>query len=107
MREPRKVERREAPGPAQGVRAPDPAGELALLVRARRVLLADPARTLALTEQHLRDYPQGAFAEEREVLAIESLVRTGEKERARARMQRFASGFPNSTHLSRIRALLE
>jgi len=72
--------------------------------------LHDPrrsARTLELTDEHLRDYPRGAFSEEREVLAIEALVRTGEKERARARMQRFASGFPNSTHITRIRALLE
>ena len=91
----------------EAARATDPAGELALLMRARRVLLADPARTIELTDEHLHEYPHGAFSEEREVLAIAALVRTGDKERARARMQRFASLFPNSTHSARIRALLE
>ena len=107
----REITRRARPrvsnpvSPAVG--ASDPAAELALLVRARRVLLANPARTLELVEEHARTYPTGDFAEEREVLAIEALVRTEERERARGRMLSFIRSFPGSTHVARLRALLE
>jgi hypothetical protein len=111
VRKPERPRRMPAPAPTplepSASSAMDPAAELALLVRARRVLQANPARTLELTEEHARNYERGAFAEEREVLAIEALIRTQEREGARERFERFALAFPNSTHLARIRALLK
>lgn len=83
------------------------AAELALLVRARRVVLSTPLRTLELTEQHARLYPRGAFAEEREVLAIEALVRADQKAEAAARTRRFRRSFPRSTHGAQLEALLQ
>ncbi len=85
--------------------AADATAELALLRRARRVLASDPSAALGLTNEHLRSYPDGMFAEERELLAIEALSqrdRAAAIERARA----FANKYPRSVHQPRIEAAL-
>ena len=87
--------------PQQSMGASDPAAELALLMRARRVLLTTPLRTLELTEEHARDYPHGAFAEEREVLAIEAMVRADQREQA-ARVRGASRGPSRAPHTSTI-----
>ncbi|MDB4973885.1 MAG: hypothetical protein JWN48_2226 [Myxococcaceae bacterium] len=86
-------------------RRADPVAELALLAQARRALLTQPAHALEFTEVHARDYPQGTFGEEREVLAIESLFRLGLTDEAKQRAAAFEQRFPNSTqraHLARM-----
>jgi hypothetical protein len=85
----------------------DPVAELALLSRARRVLLASPERALALTDEHARSYPQGALAEEREVLAIEALVKAGRRDEAQKRRDEFARTHPRSAHLARLGVILD
>ena len=97
---------RRAPALAVVSAASDPAAELALLSRARRVLTSSPARTLALTTEHAQTYPRGVFAEEREVLAIEALVRAGQTEQAKARATAFTKAHPRSAHLERIGVIL-
>jgi hypothetical protein len=92
--------------PAAKAGASDPARELALLTRAKRLLASDPAHALALAEQHAQLYPRGAFAEEREVIAIEALMRAEAREAARARAQAFRASYPRSTHLDRVRVVL-
>ncbi|MFT3925102.1 MAG: hypothetical protein QM778_21380 [Myxococcales bacterium] len=101
-----RVKPAELPTVTPEVEKHDPAAELSILMRARRVLLADPGRTLELAEEHAREYPRGAFAEEREVLAIEALVRTGKQPAAAQRAQAFGKDFPKSTHRTRIQQLV-
>jgi hypothetical protein len=86
--------------------ASDPVAELALLTRARRVLLTDPARTLELVSEHHALYPRGQFAEEREVIAVEALTRAGQADAARARGSAFFRAYPSSAHAVRMRELL-
>jgi hypothetical protein len=83
----------------------DPAGELKLLQRARRAVVVAPEAALALAEEHARTYPQGDFAEERELLAIEALSHT-DREAAHARARAFAASYPHSVHAARIQVLL-
>jgi hypothetical protein len=84
---------------------PPPSAELALLVPARKLVAVDAARALALAEQHAREHARGAFAEEREVIAVEALVRLGRTAQARARVRAFAGLYPGSSHLAHLREL--
>lgn len=77
------------------------------LIRQAEAARADSARALDLLQEHARLYPAGALAQEREALAIELLLRTGELARASSRAGRFAAQHPGSAHLPRLRALLE
>lgn len=65
------------------------------------------SEALAILARHEQLYPRGALAQEREVLAIEVLLKAGNAAQARARAQRFEAANPGSAHLSRLRALLE
>ena len=80
--------------------------ELTLLARARRALLVQPERALALAEQHARSYPSGTFREEREVLAIESLAKLSRIMEARQRVRVFDTDFPSSTHRAHLAQLV-
>ena len=91
-------------GAPAGVAAPPNEG--ALLLRARQELASDPAGTLALTEEHARRFPGGTLAPEREVLAIEALVRLGRTPDARARLAAFHDRFPQSPHLAHLDSIV-
>jgi hypothetical protein len=99
---------RRLPSPAPSVIAPvdDSEADVTLVQSAHAALASDPARTLALCAEHARRFPNGLMAQEREVLAIEALVKTGRMSDARARADRFAASYPSSTHLRRIHAVL-
>jgi hypothetical protein len=84
----------------------DPAEELALLTRAKRVLPSDPQAALNLTREHTARFPRGVFREEREVLAIEALARGGQRGRAMSRANAFRQAYPRSTHLDRLAVVL-
>lgn len=86
--------------------AVDAEGELALLQRSRAALRGDPVAALALAEQHARAYPHGMFAQEREVLAVEALLRSHARAAAFARAHAFVGSHPDSPYAPRIRALL-
>lgn len=60
----------------------------------------------ALASQLPRSQFQGVFAEEREVLAVEALIRAGKAEAARARGERFLRAHPKSAHRVRLEELL-
>jgi hypothetical protein len=85
----------------------DPLAELALLQRARRVLAQQPARTLALAQEHLQHFPRGAFSEERELLAIEALAALSQRAEAERRARAFRQQFARSIHLKRVAELIE
>jgi hypothetical protein len=85
----------------------DPAAELALLQRARRVLEANPARALALAEEHAVTYRRGVLVEERELLAVEALVRLGRTAQAQQRARNFSRAYPHSVHHTRLGVILK
>lgn len=85
----------------------DAVEELKLLTRARRVLPSRPETTLALSVEHAELYPRGVLAEEREVLAIEALLKLARPNEARQRARAFMRSFPNSSQRARLAALLE
>ena len=84
----------------------DPVLELALLTKARRVLTVQPHTALEIAAEHERDYPQGLLTEEREVIAIEALVKLGRRAQAAQRAQRFLARFPGSAQRARLDQLL-
>lgn len=98
--------------------APEPAGqeaasadgafqrELELLARGRRIVASAPARALQLTAEHALRYRDGVLAQEREVLAIDALMRLGRRELARARARSFAARYPDSAYRVRLAAEL-
>ncbi len=80
--------------------------ELALLEEARVALATDPARTLALADAHAKRFARPTFAQERERLAIDALVRQGRIADAEQRAAQFEAKYPDSAHLARVRALV-
>lgn len=80
--------------------------ELSMLAHARRALLNEPERALALTAEHARSYPHGTFEEEREVIAIESLFKLARFREARARARVFEASFPRSAHNAHLAKLI-
>jgi len=79
-------------------RGPRGPSEAALLEAARAALGSNPARALALTREHARRYPRGILAQEREVIAIEALRRSGQSRAAHERASEFQREFPGSPH---------
>jgi hypothetical protein len=79
--------------------------ELSLIERAE-ASRTRPIEALAFLAKHEEIYPRGALAQEREVLAIELLLKAGKSSQAEARAERFADVYPRSAHLPHLRALL-
>jgi hypothetical protein len=107
VRESDKTSLPTAPRRTSSLAPSDPLAELALLDRARRVMATNPARALALSEQHRQSYRSGQFAEERELLAIEALVRLHQPEAAERRARAFSRAHPNSVHAHRLEVILQ
>jgi hypothetical protein len=81
--------------------------ERAILDGARSALAAgDAPRALSLLDEHARRFPRPQLGEEREALAIQSLVAAGRYDDARARAARFRTAAPNSLFLPAIDASL-
>lgn len=91
---------RDAPPPAE------PVPEIELLRRAQDALTASPADALRAAEDHARAYPRGMLAQEREVIAIDALVRLGRRSEAEARAARFRERWPTSAQVRRIDTLV-
>ncbi|MFO0677081.1 MAG: hypothetical protein U0169_11125 [Polyangiaceae bacterium] len=71
--------------------------ERGLLEEARRAFaVGDPERALRLTDEHATRYPDGHLAEEREALAIRSMVASGRRGAATTRADRFRARHPDS-----------
>jgi hypothetical protein len=80
--------------------------ELALLRRAQTELRVAPARALLLADEHAARFAGGALDQEREVIAIDALLRLGRRGEATARAERFRQKYPRSAHERRIDVLL-
>lgn len=72
--------------------------EAELLERARGVLASNPARALAITDQHRARFPAGVLTQEREVIAIQALKHLGRTDEAARRAADFARHYPNSAY---------
>jgi hypothetical protein len=83
-----------------------PEDELSLLQRSRASLRGDAATALQLTEQHARDYPAGLFVQERELLAIQALLKQRRDAEASARAERFVAAYSTSAYAARVREML-
>jgi hypothetical protein len=75
-----------------------PETELALLKQARNALNGDPLNAYALSERCAREFPRGAFAQEREFIAISALHRLGRDSEAERRADSFRSRYPRSAY---------
>ena len=76
--------------------------EGALLQRAHAAISSDQAQALAFAAEHARRFPNGVLVEEREVIAIEALVRLERMAEARGRAERFFSTFAGSAYRQRV-----
>jgi hypothetical protein len=81
--------------------------EASFLRRTRAALVADPALALRMTEEHASRYPRGVLLQERDVIAIDALVRLGRRDEARARATTFHARYPSSAHASHLAAIVE
>jgi len=97
--------------PTGSTRAPGPNGE----VNAERLVLdeartaftrGDPEAALRAVEAHERAHPSGQLTEEREALAVRTLVALGRISAARERGARFAARYPGSMMLPAVEAAL-
>lgn len=80
-----------------------PPTEISLLRSAQVALQARPREAFQLTQQHRKLYPSGVFAQERDALAIQALMRSGDTEQARSLAQAFIRSYPSSPHAHRFR----
>ena len=81
--------------------------ELSLLRQAQEAVATAPARALSLCATHAERFGGGVLGQEREVIAIDALLRLGRVTEARQRAERFRVTFPGSAHTRRIDAALE
>lgn len=100
----------ELEGPARSRPEPSRQGSLseeaALLARAREQVAGDPARALVLSKQHQTQFPEPSLAAERDVIAVESLLRLGRRHEAEARAHALIDSAPNSIYARRLERLL-
>lgn len=81
--------------------------EVDLLRSARAALASRPREAFAITQEHREQYPRGMFAQERDALAIEALMRAGEMSTARTLAERFVREHPSSPHAHRFRETMD
>jgi len=81
--------------------------EVEILKRARNALDRAPAEALGLTDRCRAEYPRGAFAPEREFIAISALARLGRRAETATRAAAFRRSFPRSAYWQKIERLLE
>lgn len=94
----------EAPAAtAQDARDADLAAERALVDRARSALArGDTGASLEAVAAHEARFPRGRLTEERELVAIQALVRRGESGAAKARADRFRKAHPKSVFVPAV-----
>ena len=96
-----------APAPAPVAEVVREEGEASFLRRAKVALATDPAHALRITDEHPVRYPRGVLLQEREIIAIEALIRLGRAHDARGRAASFRSRYPASAHHGHLDAQIE
>jgi len=92
--------------PAVALPPPDPALEVSLLQDAHDALARAPDVALAKCAEQERLFPKSTVAQEREVIAIDALLRLHRDPEARVRAAAFSARFPGSASQRRVDALL-
>lgn len=85
---------------------PSIADEAKLLELARTQLAQDPARALEFVQRHLQLHPNGQLSAERELIAVEALLRLGRRPEAEQRAAPRLQQAPLSLYARRLRKLL-
>ena len=78
-----------------------------ILDEAQRALQSDPERAIAHAQRHRLRFPDGLYAQEREVIAIDALLQLQRPAAAQRRARAFLKLFPGSSHRTRVTAQLE
>lgn len=90
------------PRPVASV-APDLREEIRLLDEVRSAVRAgDGSQALALLGKYARRYPRGQFRQEAQVLRVEALEQSGNKQAAVALGKKFVAAHPESPHVERV-----
>jgi TolA-binding protein len=106
---PRTVPSATAEAPTDEPAMSSPAAGLAIETRLIRqshqaIVSGDFGGALTLLGEHERRFPAGVLTEERVATQLIAYCRSGRGAEAQARLQQFASRWPKSPHLSRIRS---
>lgn len=95
------------PAPAASVATPATlARETHLLEKARQLLNSDAASALSVLNQHEQEFQNGALQVERELLAVDALLRLGRRADARKRAAQLRARNPGSIYERRLSQLL-
>ncbi|MDC0746105.1 tetratricopeptide repeat protein [Polyangium mundeleinium] len=81
--------------------------EIMMLEEARRLMATSPSEALRRVEAHAQEFPAGRLAMEREFLAIDTLLRLGRKDEARARGEALLERSSGSPYEVRVRRKLD
>jgi hypothetical protein len=81
--------------------------EVAMLERARALLDANPVEALAALDAHAAAFPAGRLVMERELLAVQALLRAGRPVDARARGEALLARAHGSIYEARVKAMLD
>jgi hypothetical protein len=96
-----------APKAEPKVSSADLSAELAAIEPARYALASgDASGALSRLDAYSRTYPRGRLALEAEVLRIDALARSGQRDAAKKRAEAFVRRYPNSVLKARVRAYL-
>jgi hypothetical protein len=98
--------RSRAAAPPRGPTVEQIAVEAEMLEHARSYLAADPAAALRDAEAHRSRYPSGQLAPERELIAVDALMRLGRRVDAEARAAAFVARSPNGLYARRAHRLV-
>jgi hypothetical protein len=85
---------------------PSIADEAKLLEMARATLADNPRRALEIANRHQRLHSDGQLAAERELIAIDALLRLGRRQEAKLRAAPELAQAPDSLYARRLRQLL-
>jgi hypothetical protein len=83
--------------------ADDAMREAKLVALARKQLGTDPAKALASTQQHGRDFPRGVLVEERRAIEVRALAQLDRMEEARRAAEAFLREFGDGPHAAAVR----
>lgn len=84
----------------------DPVAERTLITRARVAIRdGDASAALAVLTEHMRRFPRGELAEERDALRVHAFAAAGRHSEARRARARFLSRHPQSIHAAGLEAL--
>lgn len=96
--------------PAQPRRSADDDGrvmaEVQQVAQLRSLAESNPAAALALADEGNRMFVGGALRQEREAIAVASIVRLGRLAEARKRAQSFLADYPRGPFATRVRSLV-